>query len=92
MKQSINKTNLIYETANAIEGLTQKDAQVVINVFLKKMKEHFKYDETIRLAGFGSFEVKEYPERNGINPRTHKAIIIPAQKRVRFKAASNIFE
>lgn len=92
MKQSINKTNLIYETANAIEGLTQKDAQVVINVFLKKMKEHFKYDETVRLAGFGTFEVKECPERNGINPITHKAIIIPAQKRVRFKAASNILE
>lgn len=36
MKKSINKTNLIYETANAIQGLTQKDAQIIINVFLKK--------------------------------------------------------
>lgn len=92
MKQSINKTNLIYETANAIQGLTQKDAQIIINVFLKKMKEHFKYDETIRLAGFGTFEVKEYPERTGINPNTQKSIVIPAQKRVKFKAASNILE
>lgn len=92
MKQSINKTNLIYETANAIQGLTQKDAQIIINVFLKKMKEHFKYDETIRLAGFGTFEVKEYPERTGINPNTKKSIVIPAQKRVKFKAASNILE
>lgn len=92
MKQSINKTNLIYETANAIQGLTQKDAQIIINVFLKKMKEHFKCDETIRLAGFGTFEVKEYPERNGINPNTKKSIVIPAQKRVKFKAASNILE
>ena len=92
MKQSINKTNLIYETANAIQGLTQKDAQIIINVFLKKMKEHFKCDETIRLAGFGTFEVKEYPERIGINPNTKKSIVIPAQKRVKFKAASNILE
>ena len=92
MKKSINKTNLIYETANAIQGLTQKDAQIIINVFLKKMKEHFKCDETIRLARFGTFEVKEYPERTGINPNTKKSIIIPAQKRVKFKAASNILE
>lgn len=92
MKQSINKTNLIYETANAIQGLTQKDAQIIINVFLKKMKEHFKCDETIRLAGFGTFEVKEYPERTGINPNTKKLIVIPAQKKVKFKAASNILE
>lgn len=92
MKQSFNKTNLIYETANAIQGLTQKDAQIIINVFLKKMKEHFKRDETIRLAGFGTFEVKEYPERTGINPNTKKSIVIPAQKRVKFKAASNILE
>ena len=92
MKQSINKTNLIYETANAIQGLTQKDAQIIINVFLKKMKEHFKCDETIRLAGFGTFEVKEYPERTGINPNTKKSIVITAQKRVQFKAASNILE
>ena len=92
MKQSINKTNLIYETANSIQGLTQKDAQIIINVFLKKMKEHFKYDETIRLAGFGTFEVKEYPERTGINPNTKKSIVIPAQKRVKLKASSNILE
>ena len=92
MKQSINKTNLIYETANAIQGLTQKDAQIIINVFLKKMKEHFKCDETIRLAGFGTFEVKEYPERTGINPNTQKSIVITAQKRVKFKASSNILE
>lgn len=92
MKKSINKTNLIYETANAIQGLTQKDAQIIINVFLKKMKEHFKRDETIRLARFGTFEVKEYPERTGINPNTKKSIVIPAQKRVKFKAASNILE
>ena len=92
MKQSINKTNLIYETANAIQGLTQKDAQIIINVFLKKMKEHFKCDETIRLAGFGTFEVKEYPERTGINPNTKKSSVIPAQKRVKFKAASIILE
>lgn len=92
MKKSINKTNLIYETANAIQGLTQKDAQIIINVFLKKMKEHFKCDETIRFARFGTFEVKEYPERTGINPNTKKSIVIPAQKRVKFKAASNILE
>ena len=92
MKKSINKTNLIYETANAIQGLTQKDAQIIINVFLKKMKEHFKCDETIRLARFGTFEVKEYPERTGINHNTKKSIVIPAQKRVNFKAASNILE
>lgn len=92
MKKSINKTNLIYETANAIQGLTQKDAQIIINVFLKKMKEHFKCDETIRLARFGTFEVKEYPKRTGINPNTKKSIVIPAQKRVKFKAASNILE
>lgn len=92
MKKSINKTNLICETANAIQGLTQKDAQIIINVFLKKMKEHFKCDKTIRLARFGTFEVKEYPERTGINPNTKKSIVIPAQKRVKFKAASNILE
>lgn len=56
------------------------------------MKEHFKCDKTIRLAGFGTFEVKEYPERTGINPNTKKSIVIPAQKRVKFKAASNILE
>ncbi len=44
--------------------------------------------EKIALIGFGTFSVSERAARKGINPKTKKAISIPARKVVRFKAGS----
>ena len=41
-------------------------------------------------AGFGSFNVKELPERNGRNPKTGEALVIGPSKRVSFKAAAKL--
>ena len=39
-----------------------------------------KADEKIALAGFATFEIKEKPEREGINPLTKEKIKIAASK------------
>jgi DNA-binding protein HU-beta len=82
----MTKAELIDNVHNAISGKSKKETagvvQAVIDVLCDAIREgRFSY------PGFGTFNVKERPERQGRNPRTGDAITIPASKTVSFKAA-----
>ena len=44
----------------------------------------------VQIIGFGTFATKTREARTGRNPKTGKAIAIPASKTVAFKASSNM--
>ena len=46
--------------------------------------------EKVQLVGFGTFEVNERPERQGVNPATGEKITIAAKKVVKFKAGADL--
>jgi len=81
----MNKTELIAAIAEKAE-LSKKDAEKALNAFTATVTESLKKGEAVTLVGFGSFEVKNKPERKGKNPRTGEAITIKASKAPVFKA------
>lgn len=76
----MNKTELITSIAQESD-LTKKDAETLLNAFLKTVSDAMARGEKIQLVGFGSFEVRTRAERKGRNPQTMQEIIIP-EKRV----------
>ena len=81
----MNKAELIHAAAEKA-GVSKKDAEAVVNAALDTIVEAMKDSEKVQLTGFGSFEVKNRPERVGRNPRTKENITIPASKVPTFKA------
>lgn len=81
----MNKQELI-ERAAEKAGLTKKDCGAVLEVFLSAVTEALQNGETVKLTGFGSFEVKHRAARIGRNPQTKETIEIPAQSVPVFKA------
>ena len=71
-------------TADA--GLTKKDAEKAVNSVVNAITEALKQGDKVSLVGFGTFEVRERPERKGRNPQTKQEIVIPASKLPAFKA------
>ena len=67
-------------------GLTKKDAEKAVNSAVNAITEALKNGEKVSLVGFGTFEVRERPERKGRNPQTKQEITIPASKLPAFKA------
>ena len=74
----MNKTELIEKIA-AGSGLKKAEA-----------KDALVAGEKVQLVGFGTFEVNERPERQGVNPATGAKIVIPARKVVKFKAGADL--
>ena len=77
----MTKTELIAEVAEKT-GLKKKDAEAAVTAVLEKLAA----GEKVQLVGFGTFEVKERPEREGRNPATGATIKIAAAKRPVFTA------
>lgn len=73
-------------------GLQKKQCENALNACLETIQEVMVSGDKINFTGFGSFEVKERAERNGVNPSTGDKIVIPASKRVAFKVGKNLKE
>lgn len=81
----MNKAELI----TAISGktsLSKKDAEKALNAFVETIEEALCNGDKVQLVGFGSFEVRQRAQKEGINPQTKARIIIPASKTPVFKA------
>ncbi|HJD22324.1 HU family DNA-binding protein [uncultured Gemmiger sp.] len=81
----MTKVELIAAVA-ADAGLTKKDAEKAVNSVVNAITEALKQGDKVSLVGFGTFEVRERPERKGRNPQTKQEIVIPASKLPAFKA------
>ena len=80
----MNKNELIRETANNA-GITIKEATTAFDAVVKAITDGLKNGEKSQISGFGTFEVTEKPERDGLNPKTGEKIKISASKLPAFK-------
>ena len=87
----MNKTELIAAVAEK-EGISKKSADAAVNAVLDSITEALANGEAVQLIGFGTFEVRERAEKQGINPATKAAITIPAAKVPAFKAGKALKE
>lgn len=71
-------------------GVTNAQAQAVMDAIVAIISENLKSGEAVVLNGLGSFKVVEKPERKGTNPLTGEKITIPARKAVKFKATATL--
>ena len=81
----MNKTELIAAVA-AKEDMSKKAADAAVNAVLDAITASLAKGEAVQLIGFGTFEVRERAEKQGINPATKETITIPAAKVPAFKA------
>ncbi|MBE7083793.1 MAG: HU family DNA-binding protein [Clostridiales bacterium] len=80
----MNKNELVRAIANKA-GITLKDASIALEGFIGAVTDGLKAGEKIQISGFGTFEIKEKPARDGFNPKTGEKIKIDASKIPAFK-------
>ena len=75
----------IVEKCHTTTGLYKKDSREMMESVFAIMKESMEAGESIKVSGFGNFEVKKKDARCGRNPQTGEAITIEARKVLTFK-------
>ena len=88
----MNKTELIAAITEQT-GFTKKDAEKALNSVVEVITDALTKGEKVQIVGFGSFEVKDRPERVARNPQApDQEITIPASKAPVFKAGKSLKE
>ena len=85
----MNKSELIDAIAQNA-GLTKADAGRALDGFIKAVEDTLKAGDSVTLVGFGTFSVKERPERKGRNPQTGEEITIKAARIPSFKVGKSL--
>ena len=81
----MNKAELVSAVKNKT-GLSGKDAEAAVKAVFDAVTDALATGDKVQLIGFGTFEVRERPAREGRNPRTGAALKVAAAKVPAFKA------
>ena len=84
----MNKGELIKEVVARIGG-TEKKTAAVLDAILETITTAVADGDKVVLVGFGTFEQRERQERQGRNPKTGEAMIIPATTYPMFSAGKH---
>lgn len=76
----MTKTELVKAIAAKAE-LTNAQSAKAVDAFIDALTDALKAGEKVSLVGFGTFEVKDVPAKEGINPATGAKIQIAASKK-----------
>ena len=87
----MNKTELVGAIAEQA-GLSKASAKKALEATLDAIAGAVKKGDKVALVGCGTFAVVKRAKRNGINPATKKAIVIPAKKVLKFKASATLLK
>ena len=87
----MNKSELIERLAEKT-GINAMQAEEVVNLIYRKMRDAMVNGGRIEIRGFGSFVVKEYNAYQGRNPKTGEKISVPAKKLPFFKVGKELKE
>lgn len=83
------KADLVAVMAKAAGG-SKVSSEKALNAIMLGVFDSLRKGRRVTIGGFGTFMVSRRAERNGRNPRTGKAIRIPAAKVPRFKPSRTL--
>lgn len=87
----MNKSELMERLAER-SGINVMQAEDVVNLIYRKMRDTMVNGGRIEIRGFGSFVVKEYQAYQGRNPKTGEKISVPPKKLPFFKVGKELKE
>ncbi len=70
--------------------LQRKDAKDLVDEFFEEIKLALGRGESVKLSGFGNFDLRDKSERPGRNPKTGEEIPITARRVVTFKSGQKL--
>ncbi|KNH09940.1 Integration host factor alpha subunit [Candidatus Burkholderia brachyanthoides] len=71
-------------------GLNKREAKDMVEAFFEVVRDALESGDSVKLSGFGNFQLRDKPQRPGRNPKTGEAIPIAARRVVTFHASQKL--
>ena len=71
-------------------GLNKREAKDMVDAFFDEIRAALERGESVKLSGFGNFQLRDKPQRPGRNPKTGEEIAITARRVVTFHPSQKL--
>ena len=71
-------------------GLSKRESKDMVESFFEEIRVALEEGDSVKLSGFGNFQLRDKPQRPGRNPRTGEEIPISARRVVTFHASQKL--
>ncbi len=71
-------------------GLNKREAKDMVETFFEEIRTALESGSSVKLSGFGNFQLRDKPQRPGRNPKTGEEIPITARRVVTFHASQKL--
>lgn len=88
-KSNVIKSDLVEQVYRRV-GFTRHEAEEAVEILFKEIKIELSKGESVRIAGFASFYLKNKKARNARNPQTGQPILIRSRRVLTFKPSKNL--
>lgn len=78
-QRSLTKADIVAGVARRLD-VTQVQAAIVVDSFLKGVVSALKRGEEVEIRGLGSFRFRSRAPRKGRNPKTGERVDVPAKR------------
>ena len=85
----MKKSDIVGRVAGRM-GLCKSAAESAVDTVIEAITEALAKEETVRIAGFGTFSTKRRSTRTGRNPRTGERVAVAASRSPSFKAGKRL--
>lgn len=89
--ETVNKAELVANVAKDSE-LSKDAAEKAVDALFSNIEKALRNGDTVRVVGFGNFQVADRKASIGRNPRTGEAVQIPASRVPKFRAGKALKE
>ena len=86
---TLTKKELAQNLSDQTE-LSLADAKKFVDLFFDTIKEQLNSGQTVKLSGFGTFDIVQTKERVGRNPKTMEEFPIPSKRKVKFTVSPKV--
>ena len=87
----MNKAELVAHVAKDTD-LPKDTAEMAVDAMFRNIEQALRGGDTVRIVGFGNFQVAHRKASTGRNPRTGAEVKIPASRVPKFRAGKALKE
>lgn len=88
----MTKSELVEKLSGKLRHLSKTEIEVIVDTLFGKMEAALKNGQRIEIRGFGTFEVRHRPARQGRNPRSGSTVYIQNRKVPFFRVGKELHE
>ena len=86
----MTKSELVIKLFGKLPTLKEEDITLSVALLLESVRVTLEKGRRVEIRGFGSFALNYRPPRNGRNPKTGEAVVVPSKYVPHFKPGKEL--